>query len=99
MANAIFKVPLPPNEPFKSYAPATPERAALKKQLDEMVHQTIDIPIIIGGKEIRTGDTDKCVCPQGMSHHSNNTGKKAHGYAFVKFIFRIFVNSSRFPQG
>lgn len=63
MANAIFKIPLPPNEPLKSYAPATPEKAALKKQLDEMVHQTIDIPIIIGGKEIRTGDTDKCVCP------------------------------------
>ncbi len=63
MANAIFKVPLPPNEPVKSYAPGTPERTALKKQLDAMVQQTIDIPIIIGGKEIRTGDTDKCVCP------------------------------------
>lgn len=63
MANAIFKVPLPPNEPVKSYAPGTPEKAALKKQLDAMVQQTIDIPVIIGGKEIRTGDTDKCVCP------------------------------------
>ena len=63
MANAIFKIPLPPNEPFKSYTPGTPEREALKKQLDTMVQQTIDIPIIIGGKEIRTGDTDKCVCP------------------------------------
>jgi len=63
MANAIYNVPLPPNEPLKSYAPGTPERDALKKQLNAMVHQTIDIPIIIGGKEIRTGDTDKCVCP------------------------------------
>ncbi|MBX3006635.1 MAG: L-glutamate gamma-semialdehyde dehydrogenase [Melioribacteraceae bacterium] len=63
MANAIFSINLPPNDPNKSYAPGTPERKALKSKLDELVNQTIDIPIIIGGKEIRTGDTDKCVCP------------------------------------
>lgn len=63
MANAKFNVPFPPNEPVKSYAPGTPERTALKNQLDAMVQQVIDIPIIIGGKEIRTGDTDNCVCP------------------------------------
>lgn len=63
MANAKFNVPFPPNEPVKSYAPGTSERTALKNQLNAMVNQTIEIPLIIGGKEIRTGDTENCVCP------------------------------------
>ncbi|MCL6098124.1 MAG: 1-pyrroline-5-carboxylate dehydrogenase, partial [Bacteroidetes bacterium] len=63
MANAIFNIPLPPNEPVKNYVPGSPERSALKLKLDEMQKQEIDIPIIIGGKEIRTSDTDKCVMP------------------------------------
>lgn len=63
MANAKFNLPLPPNEPVKSYAPGTPERTALKNQLNAMVQHTIEIPLIIGGKEIKTGNTEKCVCP------------------------------------
>jgi 1-pyrroline-5-carboxylate dehydrogenase len=68
MANAIFNVPLPPNEPVKNYAPGSPEKAALKSKLDELANQQIDIPIIIGGKEIRTGETDKCVMPHDHKH-------------------------------
>ncbi len=68
MANAIFNVQLPPNEPVKNYAPGSPEKAALKAKLDEMAKQTIDIPIIIGGKEIRTGDTDNCAMPHDHKH-------------------------------
>ncbi len=63
MANAKFNVPFPQNEPVKSYAPGTSERIALKNQLNAMVRQTIEIPLIIGGKEIKTGDTENCVCP------------------------------------
>ena len=68
MANAIFNIPLPPNEPVKNYAPGSPERSALKSKLDEMQKQQIEIPIIIGGKEIKTGDTDKCVMPHNHKH-------------------------------
>ena len=68
MANAIFNVQLPPNEPVKNYAPGLQEKAALKAKLDEMSKQTIDIPVIIGGKEIRTGDTDDCVMPHDHKH-------------------------------
>lgn len=68
MANAIFNVPLPANEPVKNYAPGSPEKAALKSKLDELVNQQIDIPIIIGGKEIRTNDTDNCVMPHDHKH-------------------------------
>ncbi len=68
MANAIFNIPLPPNEPVKNYALGSPERSALKLKLDEMQKQQIEIPIIIGGKEIKTGDTDKCVMPHNHKH-------------------------------
>lgn len=68
MANAIFKVPFPQNEPVKNYAPGSPEKSALKAKLAEMQNQVIDIPIIIGGKEIRTGDTDVCVQPHNHKH-------------------------------
>ena len=68
MSNAIFNIPLPANEPVKNYIPGSPERAALKSKLAEMQNQQIDIPLIIGGKEIRTGDTDNCVMPHNHKH-------------------------------
>ena len=68
MANANFKTPVPQNEPIRNYAPGSPEKKALKAKLDELSNNMIDIPIIIGGKEIRTGDTDKCVMPHNHQH-------------------------------
>ena len=52
MANAIFKIDKPQNEPVLSYAPGTKERAELKKRLVELREQQIEIPLIIGGKEV-----------------------------------------------
>ncbi len=62
------KVPPPVNEPVLSYAPGTPERAALKARLDEMAAETIEIPLLIGGEEIRTGDTLDVVMPHDHGH-------------------------------
>jgi 1-pyrroline-5-carboxylate dehydrogenase len=62
------KVPAPINEPVLSYAPGTPERAALKDRLEEMAGQKIEIPLIIGGEEIRTGDTLDVVMPHKHGH-------------------------------
>jgi 1-pyrroline-5-carboxylate dehydrogenase len=62
------RVPPPVNEPVKSYAPGSPERAALKSRLAEMANERIDIPIIIGGREIRTGETARTVMPHAHSH-------------------------------
>jgi len=60
---------LPPvNEPIKSYAPGSPEKASLKARLASMAAETIDIPLIIGGKEIRTGDLGKAVMPHKHGH-------------------------------
>jgi 1-pyrroline-5-carboxylate dehydrogenase len=64
----IRRVPPPVNEPNKTYAPGTPERAELKARLKAMAGEKIDIPIIIGGKEIRTGRTNKSVMPHDHAH-------------------------------
>jgi 1-pyrroline-5-carboxylate dehydrogenase len=68
MASAIFTAPTPQNEPVRSYAPGTPERESLKKKLDELAGQQIDIPLIIDGKEVRTGDTGNYVMPHDHRH-------------------------------
>ncbi len=47
---------LPPNEPVRSYRPTSPETESLKRRLDELKRETIEIPCIVGGEEIRTGE-------------------------------------------
>src|SRR2546423_12750671 len=62
------RVPPPVNEPVKSYAPGSPERAALKERLRSMANEKIEIPLVIGGKEIRTGDLVDSVMPHNHRH-------------------------------
>src|SRR6187397_2541090 len=66
--NGNRRVPPPVNEPVKSYAPGSPERAALKDRLRSMSGEQIDIPVIVGGKEIRTGQTADTVMPHNHRH-------------------------------
>src|SRR3954464_2242316 len=66
--NGRRRVPVPVNEPIKSYAPGSPERASLKARLKTMAAETVDMPLIIGGKEIRTGDTATSVMPHDHAH-------------------------------
>jgi 1-pyrroline-5-carboxylate dehydrogenase len=66
--SAIRRVPTAINEPIKSYAPGSPERAELKARLASMATEHVEIPLIIGGKEIRTGTTAKSVMPFKHSH-------------------------------
>jgi 1-pyrroline-5-carboxylate dehydrogenase len=66
--NAVRRVPRAVNEAIKSYAPKSPERAELKARLEAMSKDHVDIPIIIGGKEIRTGKTAKTVMPFAHRH-------------------------------
>lgn len=55
MSIGTFSYPLPANEPVLSYAPGSPERKRLKEVLAELKQQELDIPMYIGGKEVRTG--------------------------------------------
>ncbi len=61
--NGTRRVPPPVNEPVKGYAPGSPERASLKSRLATMAAERIDIPLVIGGAEVRTGETGKAVMP------------------------------------
>lgn len=63
MGNAKFNLPLPPNDPIRSYAPGSPERKAIQAKLTELKSKQIEIPLIIGGKEVKTGNMGKCVLP------------------------------------
>ena len=68
MNNAIINFPVPANEPVKAYLEGSPERIALDAELERQYNTVLDIPIIIGGKEIRTGNTGKVVCPHDHNH-------------------------------
>ncbi len=62
MSNGFFSVPIPKNEPIQYYAPASKERLALKKAIEEARSQVLDIPMYIGGDEIRT-ENKKSISP------------------------------------
>ncbi len=62
------RVPQPINDVNRTYAPGSPERAELKARLASMAAEKIEIPIIIGGREIRTGKTEKSVMPHNHQH-------------------------------
>ena len=67
MSNAYFKVPEPINEPVKTYAPGTPERTSILEKLKEMGSDQVEVPLIIGGKEIKTGNTAEMRAPHNHS--------------------------------
>ncbi len=68
MANAYFNLREPKNEPVYSYAPGTPERKKLKEELERQKSEQVEIPAIIGGKEVKTGRTADVVIPHNHGH-------------------------------
>jgi len=68
MTYGIFTPPLARNEPVRNYAPGSPEARALQQKIEEFRSQTIDIPMYIGGKEIRTGKTRRIAPPHDHGH-------------------------------
>jgi 1-pyrroline-5-carboxylate dehydrogenase len=68
MNNAIYNFREPKNEPVLSYKPCSEERILLEEELEKQKNQIIDIPLIIGGKEMRSGKTGKLVMPSDHHH-------------------------------
>src|SRR5437870_5137134 len=66
--HAIFRAPEPYNEPVRDYAPGSPERDELRLRLQAMASEQIELPLVIGGEEIRTGNTFEAVMPHKRSH-------------------------------
>src|SRR5256714_5905673 len=65
---AISLPPEPRNEPVKDYAPGSPERAELQKRLRELERDRIEIPLVIGGQDVKTAETFEAVMPHRKSH-------------------------------
>ena len=61
-------IPKPVNEPILNFGPGSPERISLQAKLKELSAKEIEIPLIIGGAEVRTGDTGTCVMPHNHGH-------------------------------
>lgn len=80
MSIGFYNVPCPVNEPVKSYAPGSPERAELKKMLEHLRSMVVDVPMYIGGKEVRTGKTGTLNPPHDHKHLLGNyhKGDKSH---------------------
>lgn len=68
MTNALFRVPQPFNEPVRAYGPGDPHRSSLKTRLDAMASERIEIPCVIDGKEVRTGNKRTVVMPHDHRH-------------------------------
>jgi 1-pyrroline-5-carboxylate dehydrogenase len=66
--NGCFRVPEPVNEPVRAYAPGSPEKKSLKAKLAELKQSEIEIPLIIGGEEVRTGRLGTCLIPHRHGH-------------------------------
>jgi len=85
MFNGIFRIPQPVNEPCLQYAPGSPERTELSSKLQEMLNGQIDVPMIIGGQEVRNGNLADIRCPH---NHQQVLGKyhQADGEYAIKAI-------------
>jgi 1-pyrroline-5-carboxylate dehydrogenase len=93
------RVPPPTNDPIRSYEPGSAERTSIKARLGTLASDQVDIPIIIGGKEIRTGDTAPVVMPHDH-HHVLGTFHKAtpeHVRQAIEAAVAAQIDWSRWP--
>jgi 1-pyrroline-5-carboxylate dehydrogenase len=97
--HAIFTPPPAENEPIHEYAPGSPERARLQLRLEQMRNERLDIPLIIGGKEIRTGDTKPAVMPHDKEHvlADVHQGTAEHVQLAIDAAAKAWEDWSRWP--
>ena len=62
------RVPPPVNDSNRAYLPGSPERASLKSRLSQMASERIEIPVVVAGREIRTGRVEQTVMPHAHAH-------------------------------
>src|SRR5437763_11150562 len=67
-SHAIFRPPHTSNEPIHDYAPGSPERERLQRRLEQMRNERIEIPLVIGGRDVTTGDLKPAVMPHAKDH-------------------------------
>ena len=67
-APGIFRPPSPANEPVRAYAPGSPEREELQQRLRQLERERLQIPLVIGGEDVESGDTYVAVMPHRKEH-------------------------------
>src|SRR4030067_2276751 len=68
MPKRDFSITKPVNEKALSYAPGTKERSELKRTLSDLRDKVLEIPLVIGGKPVKTGSLGECRCPHEHTH-------------------------------
>jgi 1-pyrroline-5-carboxylate dehydrogenase len=97
--HAIFQPPTPHNEPINDFAPGSPERFRLKLRLEQMRNERIEIPLVIGGKDVETGDLRQAVMPHDKEHvlADVHQGNAEHVEAAIKAGAKAWEDWSRWP--
>jgi 1-pyrroline-5-carboxylate dehydrogenase len=97
--NGCFRIPEPVNEPVRAYAPGSPEKKSLKAKLAELKQSEIEIPLIIGGEEVRTGRLGTCLIPHRHGHVLARYHKagKAEVQKAIDAALAARASWSRFP--
>jgi len=98
MINAIPRIPAPKNEPVFSYAPNTPERTELKEAVRRASSERVDIPLVIGGKQVRTGKTSEIRMPHRHGHvlgtyHEADSGQIEKAIAAAMAVKTSWANT------
>ena len=98
-APGIFRPPTPTNEPVKEYAPGSPEREQLRRRLDQMQAERIELPLVIGGEDVTTGKTAEIVMPHRKSHvlADANQGGQAEVDKAIRAAADAWADWSRLP--
>ncbi|MEI7829214.1 MAG: L-glutamate gamma-semialdehyde dehydrogenase [Prolixibacteraceae bacterium] len=80
MSTGFYNVPIPINEPIKSYVPGSPERLELQKKIQELRSTQVDLPMIIGGQEVRSGNKVAMFPPHDLGHNlgTYHQGDRTH---------------------
>ncbi len=98
-SHAIFRPPPPRNEPVNDYLPDSPERASLKLRLDQMRGERLEIPLVIGGKDVTTGELKQAVMPHDKEHvlADVHQGGSEHVAQAVDAAAKAWEDWSRWP--
>lgn len=99
MAKGFFQVPTAINEPVKSYAPGSPERAAVSAQYKAYFDGSEDIPMYIGSEEVRTGNTRNMTPPHDHQHVVGHyhIGDKSHAEKAIEAALEARKKWSQIP--
>ena len=97
--HAIFRPPPARNEPIHDYAPGSPERLSLQLRLEQMRNERLEIPLVIGGQDIFTGETRQAVMPHDKEHvlADVHQGGAEHVQLAIDAAAKAWEDWSRWP--